>query len=120
VLRAKIFDGLAALFFESHRADDEFIFRRDRHFEVLPIAGHIKNGGADHRRLSDHANVPRTRGQQERFDLVILLNDAAVFRTGRSFQFDSRVHGSYSAGEGVVALQQFVLCRILSHRPGRW
>src|SRR6266478_6645806 len=60
VLRTEILDRLFADALYGYRADEKFVFRRDRDAKDVAVAGHVKNRGADHRRLADHADLRGT------------------------------------------------------------
>ena len=85
MLRAKIFQRLFAVSLQRHFADQKFILRWEPDVELFPIAGHVKNGFAYQRRLSDHANVCGPCGQEECFHFVVFLNQARVLRARGGF-----------------------------------
>src|SRR5207245_9834231 len=81
VLRSQILDWLVARALDGDRPNEEFFLRGNRYLKRSAVAGHVEYRGSDDRRLPDHANLRRPRGQEKSLNLMILVDDTAVLRS---------------------------------------
>src|SRR4029077_12407151 len=107
MLRAQVLNRLVAGTLQGNRTDKKFVFRGNVHAKAFIVAGHVKDRLTNDWRLANHADLRGTLGKKKSLYLVVLLDDAAVFRAGRGLEFDSGIDALHRAGKFVVFFEQF-------------
>src|SRR4029077_2402792 len=107
MLRAQVLNRLVAGTLQGNRTDKKFVFRGNVHAKAFIVAGHVKDRLTNDWSLANHADLRGTLGKKKSLYLVVLLDDAAVFRAGRGLEFDSGIDALHRAGKFVVFFEQF-------------
>ena len=106
VLGAQVLDGFLGRSLEICRSDDEFVLRGNKNAEGFAVAHHVEYVLRDNGRLADHADARGPLGEDESLYVVILLNHAAVGRSGGRLQLDRGIEAVNAARGLVIAFDE--------------
>jgi hypothetical protein len=106
MLRPEIFDRFRRRALEVGGTYNEFALGPDEDVKSGPVALHIEDIRSDDRQLADDPYVQWLLGQDERCDLVVLLDHAGISRTSRERHCYGRVDGRHCFGLMIEARDQ--------------